>query len=128
MSEAVQSLFPGAKVTIGPATETGFYYDYDYDKTFTPDDLVKIEKKMTELIQAKNPFCRTLISKKEAIQKFKKMHEDYKVEIIEAIPDEKVSLYQQGEWMDLCRGPHLPHTGWIKAPSILHCRSLLERG
>lgn len=128
MSEAVQSLFQNVKVTIGPATETGFYYDYDYDKPFTPEDLEKIEKKMSEIIQAKHPFCRTLISKKEAKDKFKKMHEDYKVEIIESIPDEKVSLYQQGEWTDLCRGPHVPNSGWIKAFKLLSIAGAYWRG
>src|SRR3989338_1107383 len=102
MSEAVQSLFKGVKVTIGPATDEGFYYDYDYDeKAFAPEDLAQIEKKMNEIIEAKRPFCRTLISKKEAKEKFQKMHEDYKVEIIDGILDEKVSLYQQGEWVNL---------------------------
>lgn len=128
MSEAVQSLFPKAKVTIGPATETGFYYDYDYSSGFTPEDLTKIEKKMAEIISTKNTFHRTLIDKKEAIRKFKNMHEDYKVEIIQDIPDEKVSLYQQGEWMDLCRGPHLPHAGWVKAFKLLSIAGAYWRG
>ncbi len=128
MSEAVQSLFKGVKVTIGPATEQGFYYDYDYDKAFTPEDLAKIEKKMSEIIEARRPFCRTLISKKEAKEQFKKMREDYKVEIIEGIADEKVSLYQQGEWVDLCRGPHVPHTGWVKAFKLLSVAGAYWRG
>ncbi len=128
MSEAVQSLFKGVKVTIGPATEQGFYYDYDYDKTFTPEDLAKIENKMSEIIQAKRAFCRTLVPKKEAREKFKKMHEDYKIEILEGIPDEKVSLYQQGEWVDLCRGPHVPHTGWVRAFKLLSVAGAYWRG
>ena len=129
MSEAVQSLFKGVKVTIGPATDEGFYYDYDYDeKAFAPEDLAQIEKKMNDIIEAKRPFCRTLISKKEAKEKFKKMHEDYKVEIIDGILDEKVSLYQQGEWVDLCRGPHVPHTGWIKAFKLLSVAGAYWRG
>ena len=128
MSEAVQSLFKGAKVTIGPATESGFYYDYDYEQGFTPEDLQKIEKKMTEIIQIQSPFLRTVVSKKEAIQKFKKLHEDYKVEIIEGIPEEKVSVYKQGVWEDLCRGPHIPHSGWVKAFKLLAIAGAYWRG
>ena len=128
MSEAVQSLFKGAKVTIGPATEEGFYYDYEYDKGFTPEDLEAIEKKMAEIIKAQRPFVRTETSKPQAIQKFKKLHENYKVEIIQAIPDEKVSIYKQGEWEDLCRGPHLPNTGWVKAFKLLSIAGAYWRG
>jgi len=83
MSEAVQALFKGVKVTIGPATDEGFYYDYEYDQGFTPDDLKKIEKKMAEIIKAKEPFQRTVMDKKAAIKKFKEMGENYKVEILE---------------------------------------------
>ncbi|MBI4040671.1 MAG: threonine--tRNA ligase [Deltaproteobacteria bacterium] len=128
MSEAVQALYPKAKVTIGPATETGFYYDYDYDPGFTEEDLLTIEHKMKEIISQKNPFQRTVCSKTKAIQKFKALHEDYKVEIIEGIPDPEVSIYQQGDWTDLCRGPHLPHTGWVKAFKLLSVAGAYWRG
>ena len=128
MSEAVQSIFKDVKVTIGPATETGFYYDYEYDKGFTPEDLQKIEKKMQSIISEKRSFEREVCSKKEAIQKFKKMGETYKVEIIEGIPDEKVSIYHQGSWEDLCRGPHIPHTGWVKAFKLLSIAGAYWRG
>ena len=128
MSEAVQSIFKDVKVTIGPATETGFYYDYEYDKGFTPEDLQKIEKKMQSIISEKRSFEREVCAKKEAIQKFKKMGETYKVEIIEGIPDEKVSIYHQGSWEDLCRGPHIPHTGWVKAFKLLSIAGAYWRG
>lgn len=128
MSEAVQSLFKGVKVTIGPATEHGFYYDYDYDPGFTPEDLKKIEKKMSEIIKSKRPFQRSIMSKKDAVSKFKKMYEDYKVEIIEDIEDKEVSIYKQGEWEDLCRGPHIPHAGWVKAFKLLSLAGAYWRG
>ncbi len=128
MSEAVQKLFPGAKVTIGPATEQGFYYDYDFEPGFTPEDLNKIEKKMSEIIESKSPFQRTTIDKKEALKKFRAMKEDYKVEILNQIPEEKVSLYKHGKWEDLCRGPHLPHTGWVKAFKLLSIAGAYWRG
>jgi len=128
MSEAVQSLFKGVKVTIGPATATGFYYDYDTPKGFTPDDLKKIEKKMVEIIQTKKPFKRSVVTKKAAIQKFKKMGEDYKVEIIKGIEEPNVSIYQQGQWEDLCRGPHIPHSGWVKAFKLLSLAGAYWRG
>lgn len=128
MSEAVQALFKGVKVTIGPATQEGFYYDYDYDSGFTPKDLVKIEKKMAEIIEAKKPFCRSVVSKPEAIEVFRKMNEDYKIEIIEGIKEGEVSIYTQGGWKDLCRGPHLPHAGWVKAFKLLSLAGAYWRG
>ena len=128
MSEAVQSLFSGVKVTIGPSTEQGFYYDYDYENGFTMEDLEKIEKKMKEIVDQKRPFVRTVCEKKQAIKKFEAMGENYKVEILEGIEDPEVSIYKQGKWEDLCRGPHLPHTGWVKAFKLLSLAGAYWRG
>ena len=114
MAEAVQALFPGTQVTIGPAIENGFYYDFARDTPFTPDDLAKIEAKMKEIVAANRPFTRTEMPRAEAIRWFKDHGEHYKAELIEAIPPgEPIGIYQQGEWRDLCRGPHLPSTGHV---------------
>src|SRR5688500_18059159 len=114
MAEAVQALFPGTQVTIGPAIENGFYYDFARDTPFTPDDLAKIEAKMKEIVAANRPFTRTEMSREDAIRWFKDHGEHYKAELIEAIPPgEPIGIYQQGEWRDLCRGPHLPSTGHV---------------
>ena len=114
MAEAVQELFPGTQVTIGPAIENGFYYDFARDEPFTPDDFEKIESKMREIIDLDEPFQREVWDRDKAIATFKEMGEDYKAELVEAIPDgEEVGIYHQGKWFDLCRGPHLPSTGRI---------------
>jgi len=114
MAEAVQELFPGTQVTIGPAIEHGFYYDFARDKAFTIDDLEKIEKKMHEIINQEIPFEREVWDRSEAIKYFKKIGETYKAEIITDLPeDEEISIYRQGEWLDLCRGPHLPTTKYV---------------
>jgi len=114
MAEAVQELFPGTQVTIGPAIENGFYYDFARDTPFTPDDLAKIEAKMKEIVAANRPFTRTEMPREDAIRWFKDHGEHYKAELIEAIPPgEPIGIYQQGEWRDLCRGPHLPSTGHV---------------
>ena len=111
MAEAVQELFPGTQVTIGPAIEHGFYYDFAREKAFTIDDLEKIEKKMHEIINEATPFEREVWDRLEAIEYFNKIGETYKAEIITDLPDEEeVSIYRQGKWLDLCRGPHLPTT------------------
>ncbi len=128
MAQAVKHLFPEAKVTIGPAIETGFYYDFDVPEPFTPDDLKKIEKEMKKLARQKIPIVREEVSKEDAIKMFREMGEDYKVEIIEEIPDEKVSLYRQGDFVDLCRGPHLEHTGRIKHFKLLSVAGAYWRG
>ena len=115
MAEAVKALFPGVKVTIGPAIEDGFYYDFDREQPFTPEDLKKIEKKMKELIKKNQPFQRRVVSRKEALEQFSALGEDYKVELINELPeDETISLYQVGDFVDLCRGPHIPKTGLLK--------------
>ena len=115
MAEAVKALFPGVKVTIGPAIEDGFYYDFDREQPFTPEDLKKIEKKMKELIKKNQPFQRRVVSREEALNQFSALGEDYKVELINELPeDETISLYQVGDFVDLCRGPHIPKTGLLK--------------
>ena len=129
MAAAVKELFPTAKVTIGPPVETGFYYDFDYERPFTPEDLEKIEAKMAEIIARDEPFRREEVSKDEAIRLFKEMGENYKVEIIEEIPDDKVSLYHTGEaFVDLCRGPHIPSSGKVKAVKLLSVAGAYWRG
>jgi len=115
MAHAVQELFPDVKVAIGPSVETGFYYDFDRSEPFTPEDLKKIQKKMKEIVGRNEPFVRTEISREDAVNLFREKDESYKVEILQEIPDEKVSLYSLGTFMDLCRGPHVPSSGWIRA-------------
>ena len=114
MAEAVQSLFPGTQVTIGPAIDNGFYYDFSREDAFTLDDLEKIEKKMHEIIDLGLPFEREVWDRKKAIDYFEEIGEIYKSEIIKDLPEEEeLTIYRQGEWMDLCRGPHLPTTKHI---------------
>ena len=128
MAMAVKELFPGVKVTIGPAIENGFYYDFDYERPFREDDLSKIEEKMKEIVKADLPFKRIEMRSEEAIELFKGEGEDYKVEIIEDLGEEKVSLYTQGSFTDLCRGPHLPSTGKIKAFRLTKVAGAYWRG
>jgi threonyl-tRNA synthetase len=128
MAEAVKMLFPDARPTIGPSTEEGFYYDFDRDKPFTLDDLEKIEDKMAELIKADQPFTRKVLSRKEAIAFFDKSGEPYKVEILSEIAEPEVSLYEQGSFVDLCRGPHVPSTGYVKAFKLLSVAGAYWRG
>ncbi len=112
MAQAVQELFPGTQVTIGPAIDNGFYYDFSREEAFTPDDLQKIEDRMREIVGRKLPIEREVWDRNEAIELFRGIGEHYKVELIEAIPEgEEVSIYRQGDWFDVCRGPHLPNTG-----------------
>jgi len=126
MAEAVVSLFPGAKYGIGPTIEHGFYYDFDLPRPLTPEDLTAIEAKMRESIAANRSFSRTEVPKADARQVF--ASQPYKLEIIEAIPDETVRLYQQGEFTDLCRGPHLESTGQVKAFKLLNVAGAYWRG
>ena len=128
MAMAVKELFPGVKVTIGPAIENGFYYDFDYERPFKEDDLPKIEEKMNEIVKADLPFKRREMRSEEAIELFKGEGEDYKVEIIGELGEEKVSLYTQGSFTDLCRGPHLPSTGKIKAFRLTKVAGAYWRG
>jgi len=128
MAQAVKSLFPEAKVTIGPAIETGFYYDFDVDHPFTPEDLEKIEKKMSELAKANLKIERQVLTGADAIKLFRDMGEIYKVELIEDLSADTVSLYRQGDFVDLCRGPHLPSTSHIKAFKLTSIAGAYWRG
>jgi threonyl-tRNA synthetase len=128
MAQAVQSLFPGTQVTIGPTIEDGFYYDFKREKPFTPEEIEKIEKRMEELAKANLKVTREEMSKAHAIEMFRHMGEDYKVSIIEGISEESVSLYRQGDWIDLCRGPHVPSTGKLKAFKITGVAGAYWRG
>lgn len=114
MAQAVQSLFPGTQVTIGPTTEEGFYYDFKRDRAFTSEELEMIEVRMRELAARDLKIIREEVPREKAIELFRGLGEDYKVEILQQIPDRVVSLYRQGDWVDLCRGPHLPSTGLIR--------------
>jgi len=128
MAHAVKDLFPQAKVTIGPAIENGFYYDFDVDAPFSPEDLEKIETRMRELAKAAIPIAREEISRGEAIRLFSDMGESYKVELIEDLDAEQVSLYRQGDFVDLCRGPHLPSTSFCKAFKLTSIAGAYWRG
>src|ERR1700683_2788247 len=128
MAMAVQALYPGTEVTIGPVIEDGFFYDFAPKMPFTVDDLPKIEAKMKELAKADLRVYRSEMPRAEAIEKFRAMGEKYKVEIIEGIPEATVSIYSQGEWMDLCRGPHVPSTGYIKAFKLTSVAGAYWRG
>jgi threonyl-tRNA synthetase len=128
MAQAVQSLYPGTQVTIGPTIENGFYYDFKRDQSFAPEELEEIEKRMQELAKADLPVRREELPRQQAIELFRKMGENYKVEIIEGLPEETVSLYRQGDWVDLCRGPHVPSTGAIKAFKLTSIAGAYWRG
>ncbi|MEO0071285.1 MAG: threonine--tRNA ligase [candidate division WOR-3 bacterium] len=128
MAQAVKQLYPMAKVTIGPATNEGFYYDFDVPVPFTENDLPKIERRMAELIQQKIPIVHKMLSRKEAMELFSKRNESYKLAIIEEIPDEMISVYEQGDFVDLCRGPHIPDTSRIKAFKLLSVAGAYWRG
>jgi len=128
MAMAVKDLFPGVKVTIGPAIENGFYYDFDYERPFRDEDLLKIQERMAEIIKANLPFERKELSAQEALDFFSKQGEEYKVELIRDLGVEKVSLYRQGTFTDLCRGPHLPSTGRIKAFHLTKVAGAYWRG
>ncbi|MDB2441530.1 threonine--tRNA ligase [Luminiphilus sp.] len=129
LAQAVQQLFPGTQVTIGPTVDDGFYYDFAADHNFTLEDLEKIEVRMKELVASDLPVTRRVTSREDAVALFKGMGEHYKVEIIEDLPaDEEISLYQQGDWMDLCRGPHVPSTGKLGAFKLTKVAGAYWRG
>src|SRR3984885_8129084 len=114
LAEAVQSLWPGTQVTIGPVIENGFYYDFFRNEPFTPEDFTAIEQKMREIIARDKPFTKEVWSRDEAKRVFGDMGERFKVELIDAIPaDQQIKIYRQGDWFDLCRGPHMTSTGKI---------------
>ena len=129
MAQAVKQLYPEAQVTIGPVIEDGFYYDFSYPQGFTPDDLQKIEKRMEELVKEDLPVHREEISRDAGIDMFRDMGEIYKAEILEDIPkDETLSVYRQGDFVDLCRGPHVPSTGKLKAFKLMKLAGAYWRG
>ncbi len=128
MAQAVKKLFPAAKLAIGPAISEGFYYDFEMEKPFTPEDLNRIEEEMTNIIKADYPFLRIIKKKDEAVEFFNKQKEPYKVELLNEIQDEGISLYQDGDFIDLCRGPHIPDTGRIGAFKLLSVAGAYWRG
>ncbi|MEA3194620.1 MAG: threonyl-tRNA synthetase [Betaproteobacteria bacterium] len=129
MAQAVQELFPGAQVTIGPVIENGFYYDFSYKRPFTPEDLVAIEKKMADIVKQDLPVHRKVMARDEAVKFFQSIGEKYKAEIIAAIPaGDPISLYGQGNWIDLCRGPHVPSTGKLKVFKLMRVAGAYWRG
>ncbi len=129
LAYAVKELFPDAQVTIGPVIEHGFYYDFSYSRPFTPEDLESIEKKMTEIANRDLPITRKVLLRNDAVKYFKSIKENYKAEIIESIPaDQEVSLYTEGEFTDLCRGPHVPSTGKLKVFKLMKVAGAYWRG
>ena len=129
LAMAVQDLYPGAQVTIGPVIENGFYYDFSYERAFNMDDLARMEKRMEELAKQDLAIERVVMSREEAVSAFKAMGEEYKVEIINDLPaSEEISVYRQGQWMDLCRGPHVPSTGKLKAFKLMRVAGAYWRG
>lgn len=129
LAQAVKRLYPNTKLAIGPAIDNGFYYDFDSDHTFTPEDLEKIQKEMEKIIKEDLVLEKFVLSKEEAIEFVKDQGEDYKIELIEALPEgEEISFYKQGEFVDLCAGPHLPSTGRVKAIQLLNIAGAYWRG
>lgn len=128
MAQAVKELFPEVKVAIGPAIENGFYYDFDYPPGFTDNDLVKIEERMKEIVKKDIPIERKVLKKNEALDMFRNAGETYKLELIEAIDEDEVSVYKQGDFTDLCRGPHLSSTGKVGAFKLLNLAGAYWRG
>jgi threonyl-tRNA synthetase len=128
MAQAVKELFPEVKVAIGPAIENGFYYDFDYPPGFTDNDLVKIEERMKEIVKKDIPIERKVLKKNEALDMFRNAGETYKLELIEAIDEDEVSIYKQGDFTDLCRGPHLSSTGKVGAFKLLNLAGAYWRG
>jgi threonyl-tRNA synthetase len=129
LAQAVKELYPDAQVTIGPVIEDGFFYDFSYKRPFTTDDLAAIEAKMTEIAKADHPVARREMPRNDAVKFFTDMGEIYKAEIIASIPEkEQISLYGQGNWVDLCRGPHVPSTGKLKAFKLMKVAGAYWRG
>ncbi|CAG1000382.1 partial threonyl-tRNA synthetase, partial [Methylophilaceae bacterium] len=129
LAHAVKELFPEAQVTIGPVIENGFFYDFSYARPFTPEDLAAIEKRMADLAKLDLPVARRVLPRDEAVAYFRSIGERYKAEIIESIPaDQEVSLYSEGEFTDLCRGPHVPSTGKLKVFKLMSLAGAYWRG
>ena len=123
MAQAVKRLFPGVRLAIGPAIDNGFYYDFDYERSFTPEDMQAIEEEMKKIIKEDHTVERFTLSRDEALELVK--DEPYKVELISELPeDEEISFYRQGDFTDLCAGPHLPSTGKVKAISLCSWQEL----
>ncbi|MGV3657497.1 MAG: TGS domain-containing protein, partial [Chitinophagaceae bacterium] len=129
MAEAIEALFPGVKFWVGPPVENGFYYDVDMGShTITEDDLRKLEAKMSELAKQSNPYVRKEISKGEAIQYFTEKGDEYKLDLLGGLYDGEITFYTQGGFTDLCRGPHIPHTGFIKAIKLTNIAGAYWKG
>ncbi len=128
MAEAVKKLFPAARVAIGPDIENGFYYDFELERPFTPEDLERIEQEMAASVAADRPFVRRAISLSDAREFFSDRSETYKLELLDGLEDQEISLYQHGEFVDLCRGPHVPSTSWIKAFKLTSVAGAYWRG
>ena len=129
MAYAVQELYPDAQVTIGPVIEDGFYYDFSYKRPFTPEDLEKIEAKMHEIAKRDEVVTREVWDRQEAVEFFKSIGEEYKAEIIDSIPgNEQITLYREGDFVDLCRGPHVPSTGKLKVFKLMKVAGAYWRG
>jgi threonyl-tRNA synthetase len=129
MAQAVKEVFPTAKLTIGPALEDGFFYDFAFERPFTPEDLDKIEARAKDIIKRALPVKRAELSKQDAVKFFQEHGETYKVELIQGLPDgQTISVYSQGEFTDLCRGPHLPTTGHVGAFKLLSTAGAYWRG
>ena len=129
MAEALESLYPGVKFWVGPPLENGFYYDVDLNgHTLTPDDFQKIEQKMLDLARQNNSYIRKEISKSDAIQYFTEKGDEYKLDLLERLEDGEITLYSQGNFTDLCRGPHIPNTSFIKAAKILNVAGAYWKG
>ncbi|MBN2689506.1 MAG: threonine--tRNA ligase [Gammaproteobacteria bacterium] len=129
LAQAAKNIFPGIKVSIGPAIENGFYYDFAFERSFTPDDLEKLENEMRVLIKQDLPLSHKIVSRDEAVAIFEKLDEPYKVELLKDLPvDEKITLYQQGEFIDPCRGPHVPNTGKLGAFKLTKLAGAYWRG
>ncbi len=129
LAEALEALYPGVKFWVGPPIEHGFYYDVDFgDQTFTDKDFAAVEQKMLELAKAKNPFIRKEISKEDAIALFEAKGDEYKLDLLEGLEDGTITLYTQGNFTDLCRGPHMPHTGFVKAAKVMSIAGAYWKG
>ena len=129
LAEALETLYPGVKLAIGPPIENGFYYDVDFlNYEFTDKDFKKVEDKMIELARLKSPFERIEISKSEAVKYFQEKEDPYKLELLEELEDGEITFYKQGGFTDLCRGPHIPHTGFIKAAKVMSIAGAYWRG
>lgn len=129
LAEAIEALYPGTKFGIGPAIENGFYYDIDLGgKVFTQEDFKRVEDKMLELARLNNPYIRKEVSKNDAIKYFKEKNDEYKLDLLEGLTDGSITFYEQGNFIDLCRGPHIPHTGFIKAVKLMNVAGAYWRG